>query len=1383
MRPLGTIGTWRAAPRALAAFVALALSSGAAFAMCTGTAGVNIVASDGETCNALGTYTSTTVPAGQATGAGSVLTWPGGGSVSFSTSADDTPAVQADTGGSVILNVTAPYAGTVTTTGEGSIGLYATGSGSTEEGTVASSIAVENFTISTQNLGDYSIPIYATQGGQITVTGGSATSAGDSSFGAAVVGGGTINLNGTTILTTGDGAAGIIINGAGGVINATGVSITTHGNVDTSLSNYADGAYNGPYGATYPTGGTLTITNSTITTTGMYADGVVTSGGGITKLTDVMITTSGPNAQGVIAASGGVTTISGGSVTTSGDGAEGLLASGTGSGITTSSGTTISTTGLEALGVIAQGGASVTISGGSVSTTGDASKGLSVFGVGSSLTASNVTVTTSGTISTVDGFHAYGVYNGYAAGSSYASGGTATLTNVTVNTSGASSSGVVTGNSGSTTITDSSITTTGTGAYGVQSFSAGSSSLSGGSINTSGSAAFGLQASGAGSSITTTGTTIATSGTEAHGVETDTGATVTLNGGSVTVSGAGTGDFFATGSGTKITASNVALTATGGTDLATGYTSYGIDAENGASVVFSGGSITTSGASANGAQLLGSGSNVTLSGGTTILTTGNGAVGLAVIGSGATLTATGVTVTTHGSVDSSDGFIAFGAYNGSSTFPPGYPSGGTLNLTDTTVTTTGAGAIGVVTNSGGVTNISGGAVSTAGQDAHALFVTGAGSTTNLSGATAFTTQGAGAIGIYATLGGVVTATGAVTIATSGGVSLATGLGAYGVNADGAGSQINLAAATITTTGVGATALYASDAAASGAAGSITANGTLTVKTINAGAVAVGLQGNGASVLATGGGSIVSAGTAIAFMGGTNQIATFDNFSINNQTGDLIFADPSIATINFNNTVANAGANNLLNATNGSVITFNASASTLTGAIQTDSTSTTNVNFTNGTTWTMTGSSTVTNLKVTNSAVVFAPPDSGAGFKTLTVTNYVGSGANITLYAALAGANSASDKIIINGGSATGTTLLTIKNIGGGGGATTGAGIPLVVAANGGTISSDAFSLASTPTVGAFKYTLDQTNQSWYLVSSPVATVGQIADSINTVAKAQQTQIITNRVLTSILLGANEQISCSSCGSGFASIGSFAAGAHGRWGLTDELTLMGGLSYNQWNGSGVSVTNAPTVAASLVYDFWKWGPSRPFFEIGGGLTPYEDVSYSRYYPVGFAAGQGNASAIDREVAVFGRAGWVDRFSEVDEAAVYGDLGRNWMQTGGYTEMTSAVNPYPATVANGLDTLNVARLGAQYTRLFNDNIEVNVSGAVAYGFGAGSGAPVNVYGFGPIAAGALPNTAWGEYGARIGYRFNDTLVVDAFVIGTAFGEVGTTVHGGIGLRLAF
>ena len=106
-----------------------------------------------------------------------------------------------------------------------------------------------------------------------------------------------------------------------------------------------------------------------------------------------------------------------------------------------------------------------------------------------------------------------------------------------------------------------------------------------------------------------------------------------------------------------------------------------------------------------------------------------------------------------------------------------------------------------------------------------------------------------------------------------------------------------------------------------------------------------------------------------------------------------------------------------------------------------------------------------------------------------------------------------------------------------------------------------------------------------------------------------------------------------------------------------------------------------------------------------------------------------------------------------------------------------------MSNGLDTLNVARLGGQWTHLFNGNIEANVSAAVAYGFGAGDSAAESVYDFGPIAPGALPNTTWLEYGARLGYRFKDRLVIDAFVIGTAFGEVGTTVHGGVGLRYAF
>ena len=244
---------------------------------------------------------------------------------------------------------------------------------------------------------------------------------------------------------------------------------------------------------------------------------------------------------------------------------------------------------------------------------------------------------------------------------------------------------------------------------------------------------------------------------------------------------------------------------------------------------------------------------------------------------------------------------------------------------------------------------------------------------------------------------------------------------------------------------------------------------------------------------------------------------------------MIFADPSIATLNFNNTIANAGANNLLNATNGSAITFNASASMLTGA-QTDSTSTANVNLTNGTTWTMTGSSTLTNLRVTNSAVVFAPPGSGAGFKTLTVTNYVGSGANITLYAALGGSNSASDKTIINGGRRNRRDLAddqerrrrrrrddrrrhTDRGC-------DQRGDHLVQR------------LLARHHAGRRRVQIHARSNQPGLVSRVLADrVGRADHELDQHRrpKAQQTQIITNRVLTSILLGANEQISCSSCG--------------------------------------------------------------------------------------------------------------------------------------------------------------------------------------------------------------------------------------------------------------
>ena len=95
----------------------------------------------------------------------------------------------------------------------------------------------------------------------------------------------------------------------------------------------------------------------------------------------------------------------------------------------------------------------------------------------------------------------------------------------------------------------------------------------------------------------------------------------------------------------------------------------------------------------------------------------------------------------------------------------------------------------------------------------------------------------------------------------------------------------------------------------------------------------------------------------------------------------------------------------------------------------------------------------------------------------------------------------------------------------------------------------------------------------------------------------------------------------------------------------------------------------------------------------------------------------------------------------------------------------------------------RLGGQYTHLFGGQFEVNVSAAVAYGFNATQQRAMEYRRLRPDRP--LPDRQFGlvRMGRRVGYRFSQRMVIDAFLIGTLGGQIGTTIHGGIGLRYLF
>jgi outer membrane autotransporter protein len=87
--------------------------------------------------------------------------------------------------------------------------------------------------------------------------------------------------------------------------------------------------------------------------------------------------------------------------------------------------------------------------------------------------------------------------------------------------------------------------------------------------------------------------------------------------------------------------------------------------------------------------------------------------------------------------------------------------------------------------------------------------------------------------------------------------------------------------------------------------------------------------------------------------------------------------------------------------------------------------------------------------------------------------YVGAGGTMAINTFLGGDDSPSDRLVINGGTATGNTAVEVTNVGGPGALTTANGILVVNAINGATTAAGAFTLANDVAAGPFDYRLFQ----------------------------------------------------------------------------------------------------------------------------------------------------------------------------------------------------------------------------------------------------------------------------------------------------------------------
>lgn len=133
------------------------------------------------------------------------------------------------------------------------------------------------------------------------------------------------------------------------------------------------------------------------------------------------------------------------------------------------------------------------------------------------------------------------------------------------------------------------------------------------------------------------------------------------------------------------------------------------------------------------------------------------------------------------------------------------------------------------------------------------------------------------------------------------------------------------------------------------------------------------------------------------------------------------------------------------------------------------------------------------VTLNNAGVIDLTRGNSRANDTLTVQgNYVGNNGQLLLQSIVAGDDSPSDKLVVNNGSLSGATVISVSNLGGAGGLTQANGIQLVQAQGSTVSSNNAFTLNGPVSAGAYDYYLFKggvtagTENSWYLRSAVVA---------------------------------------------------------------------------------------------------------------------------------------------------------------------------------------------------------------------------------------------------------------------------------------------------------
>jgi hypothetical protein len=237
---------------------------------------------------------------------------------------------------------------------------------------------------------------------------------------------------------------------------------------------------------------------------------------------------------------------------------------------------------------------------------------------------------------------------------------------------------------------------------------------------------------------------------------------------------------------------------------------------------------------------------------------------------------------------------------------------------------------------------------------------------------------------------------------------------------------------------------------------------------------------------------------------------------------------------------------------------------------------------------------------------------------------------------------------------------------------------------------------------------------------------------------------------------------------------------GRKSLGSGFSLLGGAAYVDQTAGGAK-TSGLVFSGTARYVTPDDALLRPFGEVGLHAAPALSLSFTRQYATSLGTATATGSANGSFYGGYLKGGVLVAPDPSNDIVFAASVGKDWLNTGAYTETMSGSNLFAASAAAQTGSFDTVKLGAEWTTRMVPQLEVTVSGAV--GRTIAENTVSSDVAFAGSFTGAARSENFVEYGLRAGHDIVEGTNVGVFVHGTTGDYSGTHMQVGGDLHVRF